>query len=146
MQLTADSDGITNRSPDLSIARARLQGLVSQATAELERYSHFAAGWDGYSGEPISPVAIKTAEYLIEAVAAMTGGQLLTDIVPGPAPDGSLDLELRTEKRRLIVTIYPGNGPNEIEIRTFRTDGVASEEKNDLGPDALVGDTRWLLA
>ena len=113
---------------------------------DLERYSRFAAGWDGYAGDPISPVAITAAEQLTLAVAAMNGAQRLTDIIPGPAPDGSLDIELRTEKRRLIVTIYPGSVPNDIEIRTFRTDSVTSEEKNDLGADALVADIRWLLA
>jgi hypothetical protein len=137
---------LTNRSPDLSIARARLQGLVSQSTADLDRYSRFAAGWDGYAGDPIAPVAITAAEQLTLAVTAMNGAQRLTDIIPGPAPDGSLDIELRTEKRRLIVTIYPGSAPNDIEIRTFRTDSVTSEEKNDLGADALVADIRWLLA
>jgi hypothetical protein len=114
--------------------------------SDLERYSRFAAGWDGYAGDPISPVAITAAEQLTLAVAAMKGAQRLTDIIPGPAPDGSLDIELRTEKRRLIVTIYPGSAPNDIEIRTFRTDSVTSEEKNDLGADALVADIRWLLA
>jgi hypothetical protein len=137
---------VTNRTPDLSIPRSRLLSLVSQGIEELERYSRFEAGWDGYSGEPISPVAIAAAENLVETLADMKGGHQLIDIIPGPAPDGSLDLELRTEKRRLIVTIYPGNEPNDIEIRTFRTDSVTSEEKNDLGADALVGDIRWLLA
>ena len=107
---------------------------------DLERYSRFAAGWDGYAGDPISPVAITAAEQLTLAVAAMNGAQRLTDIIPGPAPDGSLDIELRTEKRRLIVTIYPSSAPNGIEIRTFRTDSVTSVEKNDLGADALVAD------
>jgi hypothetical protein len=136
----------TNRTPDLSISRSRLLSLVAQGIGELERYSRFVAGWDGYSGEPISPVAIATAESLVETLADMKGSQQLMDIIPGPAPDGSLDIELRTEKRRLIVTIYPGNAPNDVEIRTFRTDSVTSEEKNDLGADALVDDIRWLLA
>ncbi len=137
---------VTNRTPDLSIPQSRLLSLVSQGIGELERYSRFVAGWDGYSGEPISPVAIAAAENLVETLAGMKGSQQLIDIIPGPAPDGSLDLELRTEKRRLIVTIYPGNAPHDVEIRTFRTDSVSSEEKNDLGADALVDDVRWLLA
>jgi len=137
---------VTNKTADRSTSRSKLLSLVAQGIGEIERYSRFVASWDGYSGEPISPIAIATAENLIETLADMKGSQQLIDIIPGPAPDGSLDIELRTEKRRLIVTIYPGNAPNDIEIRTLRTDSVTSEEKNDLGRDALVDDVRWLLA
>src|ERR1700738_5399765 len=68
---------VTNTSPDLSLARARLQSLVSEATSELRRYSRFAVGWDGYSGEPISPIAIALAEFLVVIVAQMKGTQRL---------------------------------------------------------------------
>jgi len=136
----------TNVSLDLSIARARLEGLVAQSTAALERYSCFAPGWDGYSADPVSLIAIAAAEHLTLAVAGMQGAKRLTDIISGPAADGSLDIEMRTEGRRLIVTIYLASAPNNIEMRTFRTDGVTSDEKDDLGADALVADLRWLLS
>lgn len=137
---------VTNTSPDLSISRAQVQSLAHSANIELDQYSRFSVGWDGYSAEAISPAAIEAARYLMSILSGMNGVQRLTDAIPGPAPDGSLDLDLRTANRRLILTIYPGVAPNEIEVRTFRTDGNTSEEKNDLEPDALVADLRWLLA
>jgi len=113
----------------------------------LEGYSRLPAGWDGYDGEPISPIAIRIASAIIESLGRF--GSLehkLTDIIPGPASDGSLDLEFRTEIRRLIITIYPGKDPGSVEVRTFRTDSVTSEEKCDLEPETLGADLRWLLA
>ena len=135
----------TNTSPDLSIASARLASLASEAMAELDRYLHFGAGWDGYSAEPIAPTTILFARLFVALLGTMKPSRL-TDIIPGPAPDGSLDLDLRAETRRLIITMYPGTAPDSVQIRTFRTDAVTSEEKHDLEPDALVADLRWLLA
>jgi len=135
----------TNASPDRSIAKARLSGLVAAANAELAQCSTLSQGWDGYSGEPIAPIAIKAAGLLIAALGRMDPSQRLTDIVVGPAPDGSLDLELRTDKRRLIVTIYSA-GDNDLEVRTFRADSLTSEENHNVEADALVADVRWLLA
>jgi hypothetical protein len=138
---------VTNVTPDLSIARARLSSICVAATDELDRYSHLANGWDGYNGEPISPLAIELASGIVAFLAQNElAQQRLTDIIPGPARDGSLDLELRGKTRRLIITIYPCDLPDHVEIRTFRTDGVVSEEKGDIAVDALVADLRWLLA
>ena len=140
----------TNTASHLSIARARFSNLVSTAAHELGRYSQLLPGWDGYHGEPISPSAIQAAFAIIMVLQGAdflgSAEQQLTDIIPGPASDGSLDLELRGNKRRLIITIYPAATPGDVEIRTFRTDGAASEEKNNIEPDALVEDLRWVLA
>jgi hypothetical protein len=139
---------LTNRTPDLSIAQARIASIVAEAISELDKYSRFASGWDGYSGEPIAPAALDSARQLIEALSQAPPiiAQKVTEVIPGPAPDGSLDVELRADKRRLIITMYPAANGAGLDLRTFRTDGVTSKENSDLELDALVSDIRWLLA
>jgi hypothetical protein len=137
----------TNRTPDLSIARAKIALIAAEAISELDRYSRFGAGWDGYNGEPIALAALDFARTLIEALTqAPVIARKVTEIIPGPAPDGSLDVELRTDKRRLIITMYPAPDGSGLELRTFRTDGVTSKENPNLELDALVPELRWLLA
>jgi hypothetical protein len=130
----------------LSLARAREASLRAAAREELDRYASFTNGWDGYDGDPIAPVAIDVARILIDTLPVIGNAARLTDIIPGPAPDGSLDLELRTPSRRLMITIYGGESPNVLEIRTLRSYGDVREEKSDIGADALVADLRWVLA
>lgn len=130
----------------LSLERARESSLRAAAREELDRYATFVRGWDGYDGDPIAPVTLKVARVLIDALPAFGNSGLPTDIIPGPAPDGSLDLEFRTASRRLMITIYGGEPPNVLEIRTLRSHGDVREEKSDLDPDALVADLRWVLA
>jgi hypothetical protein len=130
----------------LSLERARESSLRAAAREEMERYATFIRGWDGYDGDPIAPVALKVARLLIDALPAFGHAAKLTDIIPGPAPDGSLDLELRTASRRLMITIYGGESPNVLEIRTLRSHENLREEKSDLDADALVADLRWILA
>lgn len=131
---------------NLSLERARESSLRAAAREELDRYAAFVRGWDGYDGDPVAPVALKVARLLIDALPAFGNAAWLTDIIPGPAADGSLDLELRTASRRLIITIYGGESPNVLEIRTLRSHGDLREEKSDIDPDALVEDLHWILA
>lgn len=130
----------------LSLERAREASLRAAAQEELERYATFTRGWDGYDGDPISPVALKVARLLVHALPGLANAAKLTDIIPGPAPDGSLDLEFRTASRRLMLTIYGGESPNVLEIRTLRSQGDLREEKSDIDADSLVADLRWVLA
>lgn len=129
----------------LSLEHARGASLRAAAWDELERYTTFARGWDGYDGDPISPVALKFARLLIGALPRCDAAKL-TDIIPGPAPDGSLDLEFRTASRRLMLTMYGGKAPDVLEVRTLRCQGDLREEKSDIDGDTLVADLRWLLA
>lgn len=130
----------------LSLERAREASLRASAREELERYATFIRGWDGYDGDPISPVALKVARLFIDTLPRLGNAAKLTDIIPGPAPDGSLDLEFRTASRRLMLTIYGGESPNALEIRTLRSQGDLREEKSDIDADSLVEDLRWVLA
>lgn len=130
----------------LSLERAREASLRASAREELDRYATFVRGWDGYDGDPIAPVALKIARLLVDALPAFGVTAQLTDIIPGPAPDGSLDLEFRTASRRLMITIYEGESPDVLDIRTLRSQGDLREEKSDLDADALVADLRWVLA
>lgn len=134
----------SNVAQDLSITRARAESVVLMAMGDLQRYSRFLKGWDGYDGEPIARAALDLAARIIEGLRMAAWTQRLTDIIPGPAADGSLDLELRTTVKQLTITIY-ANG-EMVEVRTFRVCGNETEEKHDVEQDALVADLRWLLS
>ena len=135
----------TNTKRDLSIGSARVMSICAAALSDLARYETFLNGWDGYDGEPIAPIAIHLAKALTNAIA-MLGSERITDITPGPASDGSLDLEIRARDKSLTVTIYEGKSNEMTQIRTFRSDGPVSEEKTDVDFDALVQDLRWIMA
>lgn len=130
----------------MSIERARQGSLRAATREELDRYATFTSGWDGYDGEPIAVSALKMARLLVDAVPALGDAARLTDIIPGPAPDGSLDIEFRTTSRRLMITIYGGEAPDAVEIRTLRAHGDLRETKSDIDANALVADLRWVLA
>jgi hypothetical protein len=136
----------TNAAPDLSITRVRAESISATAKADLDRYARFLKGWDGYDGEPIAPLAIDLAVAIIDALRSARVTHSLVDIIPGPASDGSLDLELRTTSRHLTITIYAGNESSDIEVRTLRMSETETEEKHGVEQAALVADLRWLLS
>lgn len=137
---------LTNAAPDLSITRAKESSVTSATLIELEKYSRFLRGWDGYDGEPIAQIAIDLAKGIVEALRLGGMTSRLTEIIPGPASDGSLDLEFRTDSRSLTLTIYPGADHEGFEIRTFRVSGAETEEKDNIEQAVLVADLRWLLS
>lgn len=143
---TPKSRRVTNNAPDLSIARVNAASIISAATEDLERYSRFSRGWDGYDGEPIAPAAIRVAQAIVEALRSGRAMNTLTDVIPGPASDGSLDLELRAAERHLTITIYPASDPELVELRTFRSTGTEVKERHVVEQEALVADLRWLLS
>lgn len=135
----------TNATRDFSIGTARVMSMCTSALAELDRYGTFVKGWDGYDGEPIAPAALDLAVTLTRAIA-LTGNHRVTDIIPGPASDGSLDLEIRAGARSLIITMHEDAPSEVLELRTFRSDGEVTEEKADIDTNALVRDLRWIMA
>jgi hypothetical protein len=128
-----------------SIAAARLEQMKSAAVAELERYARYRRGWDGYSGEPFARKLIDDSIRIIRVAAAFfaEAGVLPTELTTGPASDGSLDIEIRTESKRLILTLYP----NSREVYVYREDdGNASEEVRSFSRPLLVEQLLWLVS
>lgn len=136
----------TNALPGASLERARLASAANAALEDLERYSTFRSGWDGYGADPIAPNAILMSRAIVNALLMISDGTNLTDMIPGPAPDGSLDLELRNRRRRLIVTIYPGSSGRWVDMRSLRAEGDVREERTGIELADLVTDLRWLMA
>lgn len=135
----------TNVAPDLSLSTARVTSMCKSAAEELQRYAAFAHGWDGYDAEPIAPIAIELAQALVAGFERSGFAGQITDIIPGPAPDGSLDLELRTHDRSLIITIYPGEAEGSLSLRTYRSAAQSAQEKLNVDTTSLVADLRWIL-
>jgi hypothetical protein len=106
--------------------------LLDAAKAELRGYLTFTEGWDGYRGKTFTATLIEEACQLAEKFADQMGDKL-TDMVPGPASDGSVDVEFRVgERQSLIVTLYDNENPVYFLVNLFqreddveRTQGTA---------------------
>lgn len=81
---------------------------AAQAKLELERYANFPHGWDGYRGRPFDATLIGEAIALVaSAAAAFSVASAVVEIVPGPASDGTVDVEFIFGARRVLVTFDP---------------------------------------
>jgi hypothetical protein len=131
-------------SPGASATEALLDRLTSEATSELERYSRYPRGWDGYDGEPFSKGLLTIANNLTNYIAAyFSAAEAQPDLlVPGPASDGSLDLEVRHQGKRLILTLYPENP--SIIVYQEDDEGRARDEQ-PLSEAAVASRLSWLV-
>lgn len=82
---------------------------ANRAEEELERYSHFVTGWDGYDGKPFSEKVLQIAEQILVRIKNLYAchGGFPESIDPGPASDGSLDIEFFGCSKKLTYTIDP---------------------------------------
>src|SRR5437660_983844 len=90
------------------IAEAIRERIASRAIEELQRYARFRRGWDGYDGRPFPADVITAGIYLIRVANLLCkiGNGQIDAIIPGPAGDGSIDIEFRRGAKTLIVTMY----------------------------------------
>jgi len=107
----------TSSRPSLGIASidqksarvAATARAASRVLSNLSRYEGLLRGWDGYDAEPFDASLIHWARSLLFEI---TTRLLRADVAPdhltsGPAPDGSIDVELRRGGRRLFFILYP---------------------------------------
>lgn len=100
---------------------------------EIERYEK---GWDGYNGSQFDFETIKRVKQILSVIQKYYAsiGSLPDEICPGPASDGSVDIEISHENRHFIFTIYP----DERQINYYyqygddKRDGEISFSKPDL--------------
>lgn len=92
-----------------TIQRNQLEEMQGLVVAELRRYESFEQGWDGYLSETFSPRAVARSIDIV-----LTGSSFLrrsgvqrAEIIPGPASDGSIDVEFRSGGKTLIISVGP---------------------------------------
>ena len=87
---------------------ARTESLRDSAIRELEDYKKLKDGWDGYCGKIFDDnlfmqnLTILLSKMFIEADIVPDE----VEITPGPASDGSIDLEIRFDSKQYIITVY----------------------------------------
>ncbi len=67
-------------------------------------------GWDGYTGELFDREVVQSAQRLVAEIAnyAQKKNLVLTEMTPGPASDGSIDIEMGLNQAHLVLTLEPG--------------------------------------
>ncbi len=121
---------------DNSSELAQLDRTINETIHQLERYLNFEKGWDGYNGSQFDFETIKRSKQILSVIQKYYAsiGSLPDEICPGPASDGSVDIEISHENRHFIFTIYP----DERQINYYyqygddKRDGEISFSKPDL--------------
>ena len=117
----------TSRSREEEDSRATLD-LIEQALKELAGYAQFEKGWDGYRAEPFSLKILLQAQRMIAAIGQYFIRQGITpdEITPGPANDGTLEIEVRYKDRYQLF----GLDPESIHISLFKRHGRKSQQES----------------
>lgn len=137
--VTAPSGGQTTVTSAKSAAVMRIADLRDAALAELDRYARYTRGWDGYRGEPVSARLLTFARLFVKLCAVYLQHLKVRPllITTGAASDGSLDIEIQLESKRLILTFYDGS--TEVQAYRADSDGETFEAIPLQGP-ALVNE------
>lgn len=136
----------TDSGADNSAGAARLEMLFQSAFSELGQYAGLERGWDGYDGCEFSEQTVTRARDLLrDAVGAFkASGRSPQKITPGPVGDGSIDLELVSGDRSLLLTVSP-HAPGTLHL--YASDDSTDVDR-EIAPDKHLLDQwlRWLIS
>jgi len=120
--MTAPAGGKTTQRAAPSAMTMQIADMRDAAFGELDRYSRYVEGWDGYSGKVFSPKLLRLGRVFIEVIALCLEhvNAKPSAITTGPASDGSLDIEIQIDTRRLILTFY--DDAREVEVYRVERD------------------------
>lgn len=81
---------------------------TTRAISELSQYANLSQNWNGYGGLPFGNEVITRSQSVVLAISRWLRHQRLEplQITPGPAGDGSIDIELGLEDAHVIFTIF----------------------------------------
>jgi hypothetical protein len=116
----------TDSIEDNSIASASLESLYDAAKHEILFYGRLAKGWDGYDGENFSQALIQSVLSSLEWIHLIFRSKeaQLDALVPGPASDGTIDLELRSGGKKIRLLF----DEDREEVSLYRNDGATTNE------------------
>lgn len=135
---------IPERAP-ISSAASRVLTLRNRAETGLRRYQRFSYGWDGYFGEEFSGNLIQSAINLVYIASAhfIEADSAPDEITPGPASDGSIDIEIAHSRKRIIFTLYPDT--DKVNIYKERDDDPIEEYPLPAKEIDLAAELSWLV-
>lgn len=128
-----------------SINTAELDELDKKAKEKLDNYLLFPYGWDGYNGERFESKLIEEMKGILSEITYFFKKEGLTpsEVTPGPASDGSVDLEIDFNNKSLILTKYP----SENRISVYVEDAQMSREEVFLFEELnLESELYWLVS
>jgi hypothetical protein len=133
--------GATTDAWSPSISNTRTEAMARAAGEDLVRYLSFDSGWDGYDGLTFNIETVTKARVIIQrAVEGLLGcGLVPSEITPGPASDGSVDVEIVVSQRTLIFTL---DRDDTTTVRVYASSGDQVTEREDTLEDGGLG--RWL--
>lgn len=124
---------------------ALLARQLQSVTQDLERYSRYPRGWDGYGATCFDQDLIESvARHAARLRTAFASADVVPDLFDsGPASDGSIDIEMRLQDRMALLTFFPG--PNH-RIRAFgqRASGEKEEYVTPVDSFPLGTWAAWL--
>lgn len=141
--ITSTQQAITMELPQASTDEAKLEHALGTCLGELESYGRFNRGWDGYRGEPFDHLTLDRVASIARASARFFLAQntVPSEITPGPASDGTVDLEMVVGNRRIVLTFATGT---EVVDMYRRDESGSNEETLVLDGKSLVEQLLWL--
>lgn len=145
--------GATSRLPELELRTdsfsrattvdAQLDQQRSELEHELNIYDRYARGWDGYDGVEFDRSTLREAKRFARAMIEFLrkSGLVPMKFQPGPASDGSVDIECELGTRSALLTFYPGT---ERLVYYGRGESLEYEGEEDLADFPLEGWISWL--
>jgi hypothetical protein len=135
---------VTNCPSSVSITDARIRSAFESAEKELGRYKRYHYRWDGYQAEPFSQDVLGRAAAILgySQDEFLNAGVIPAMVTTGPAPDGSVDVELQVAEKRLLMTLYPEQ--EQVKLSSFEHDEVVDEHGAAIGEKTVADWIAWL--
>ena len=116
-----------------------LQHKIDKASSEILSYATFQVGWDLYQGKPFDKSTLNKASEILELIFSTFDNyeSCPDEIYPGPASDGSVDIEIEYDGNRLIFTIYPDH------VSYYLQD--LKETGDIIDEDDMFSKLKWLI-
>ncbi len=118
-----------------------LEKMIDKAKSDLIEYMSFSMGWDGYNGKPISLTNISAAQEIMDILYEYFANSrfLPTEITPGPVADGSIDIEIASGDKCLIINVADSS-----DLGIYKEHGQFSDEyKRDISWQSLAEELTW---
>lgn len=124
-----------------------LNELQKDVLNELQRYLTFDYGWDGHRGERFSPAIIARAQEFVQGAIKLLEKYQATsiEIAPGPASDGTVDIEIVVANRQFIV-IFDSTDEARVYVARLGDKAACFDERSiQLNGVILERYIRWLI-
>jgi hypothetical protein len=126
-----------------SIAIADAERKESEAVLELEAYLNLGEGWDGYSARTFDSRLIRFSQNVVRMIGQHFRSEGITpkELTPGPAGDGSIDIEVAFGTKYMVLTLVPDSNTVGLYMEDA---GESREQVQPLTRHLLATQLAWL--